>query len=281
MSTQTAIFESAGDLSAENRTNLRNLLIAIADTKLLLGYHYGEWTFGPPQIEAAIACCSLCQSELGHVRLLHGLLNKHCDEDPDRLVCDRAPEEFANIPFLDSGIANWAGLVAANYVVDFAVTTLLYSLKDSAFQPLHMSLEKMLQEERYHVHHGKGWFRTLALKNEDTRTALGVACARALQDVAEWFGPPEESAERQLLEAGVKQEGSSSALARVFAEIGNSADELQVEVGLHKSNDEWALVEETAWQDWDSRSRRVRQSQPDQDILYHLRGNKNEVFKLS
>ena len=33
---------------------LRSTLVALSDTKLLLGYHYGEWTFGPPAIEAGI-----------------------------------------------------------------------------------------------------------------------------------------------------------------------------------------------------------------------------------
>ncbi|MFQ5771644.1 MAG: Phenylacetic acid catabolic protein, partial [bacterium] len=134
---QIKIFDSTEGMSPACKVALRNLLLACADTKLLLGYHYGEWTFGPPEIEAAIACCSLCQTELGHVRLLYGILNKHYGDDPDALVASRKPEEFANISFLDNEIKDWAEFVAANYIVDLAVTTLLYSMQGSTFQPLH------------------------------------------------------------------------------------------------------------------------------------------------
>lgn len=151
------------------KTALRNLLIALADTRLLLGYHYGEWTFGPPALEAAIACCSLGQTELGHVRLLHGILNSHFGDDPDVLVGSRKANEFANISYLDRKLRDWSEFVAANYVVDFALTTLINSMRESSFQPLHMSLDKMIQEERYHIHHGQGWFRTLAQKSDATK----------------------------------------------------------------------------------------------------------------
>ena len=50
----------------EARDGTRAALLACADTKLLLGYHYGEWTFGAPALEAAIAACSMGQDELGH-----------------------------------------------------------------------------------------------------------------------------------------------------------------------------------------------------------------------
>ena len=132
-------FESTEGMTPECKEALRYLLLACADTKLLLGYHYGEWTFGPPEIEAAVAFCSLCQSELGHVRLLHALLTKHYKDDPEKLVESAKPEEFANISYLDNEIKNWPDIVAANYVVDLAVTTLLLSMKNSSFKPLHMS----------------------------------------------------------------------------------------------------------------------------------------------
>ena len=40
--------ETTNDLDEASKAALHRLLRAIADTKLLLGYHYGEWTFGTP-----------------------------------------------------------------------------------------------------------------------------------------------------------------------------------------------------------------------------------------
>ena len=41
----TQAFETGADVPEVCRAPLRDLLVACADTKLLLGYHYGEWTF--------------------------------------------------------------------------------------------------------------------------------------------------------------------------------------------------------------------------------------------
>ncbi len=276
------MFESTDKMKPECKAALRNVLLACADTKLLLGYHYGEWTFGPPEIEAAIACCSLCQTELGHVRLLQGLLNKHYGEDPGALVETRDPADFANIAFLDSEIKNWAEVVAVNYVVDLAVTTLLHGMRDSTFLPLHMSLEKMLQEEKYHIHHGQGWFRTLAKKNEETRSALAVAAGRALRNVVEWYGPPDAKDDQVLVAAGIKAESNVEILARLLNEVGRTGAELNVELGLAgNAASGWRLTQEPDWSEWRAETRRIGSTSPDEQILYHLRGSKNQVFKLT
>jgi len=275
-------FESTEGMSPACKDGLRNVLLACSDTKLLLGYHYGEWTFGPPEIEAAIACCSLCQTELGHVRLLHGLLNKHYSDDADALVENRKPGEFANVTFLDNEMESWAELVAANYVVDLAVTTLLHAMKDSSFQPLHMSLDKMLQEEKFHVHHGQGWFRTLAGKSDETRSELGEAASNAVQRVVAWFGPADTDEDRALVEAGVKSASNAAIVGQLLDEVGRFAHELKVDVGLENNGPSgWRLATQLDWHQWQAGIRRVTEGGPDERILYHLRGSKNQVFKLS
>jgi len=270
--TQTAKqYDSTEGMSPACADGLRNLLTACADTKLILGYHYGEWTFGPPELEAAIAGCSLCQTELGHVRLLHGLLKRHYGADPVQLVEGRAPAEFASISYLDSDLEDWAELVAANYVVDLAVTRLLHSLKGSSFTPLRMSLEKMLDEERYHIHHGQGWFRTLCGKSEECRGSVEAAVNRALASVAEWFGPAGEPEDEALVEAGVKSRTNPEVLEDLLADIERIAGPLGVEIEVAKPSRP---------DGWSPGTRRARDAGPSEDILYHLRGSKNAVFKL-
>ena len=279
--TAQKIFESTEGMTPECKEALRYLLLACADTKLLLGYHYGEWTFGPPEIEAAVACCSLCQSELGHVRLLHALLTKHYKDNPEKLVESAKPEEFANISYLDNEIKSWPDFVADNYIVDLAVTTLLFSMKNSSFKPLHMSLEKMLDEERYHIHHGQGWFRTLAKKSPETKQAIQESAQSALVKVVEWFGPPDSEYDRVLVRAGIKSENNSEILDKYLSELGNLAATLEVDLGLSKTNGTWKFNTTFDWANWDPKSRRLTKTGPDEEILYHLRGSKNKVFKLS
>lgn len=270
--TQTAKqYDSTEGMSEACATGLRNLLTACADTKLMLGYHYGEWTFGPPELEAAIAGCSLCQTELGHVRLLHGLLKRHYGADPVQLIEGREPAEFASVSYLDRDLEDWAELVAANYVVDLAVTRLLHSLKGSAFTPLRMSLEKMLDEERYHIHHGQGWFRTLCGKNEDCRRAVEAAMNRALASVAEWFGPANEPGDEALVEAGVKFRTNDQVFEDLLGDIEQLVGPLGVRIEVTQVGEP---------DGWNPSTRRARTGGPSEDILYHLRGSKNAVFKL-
>ena len=280
--TEKCVFDSTEGMTSECKSALRNLLLACADTKLLLGYHYGEWTFGPPELEAAVACCSLCQTELGHVRLLHAILNTHYGEGPDEIIESRKPGDFANISYLDEEIQDWPQFVAANYIVDLALTYLLYSMKGSSFKPVHMSLEKMLQEEAYHIHHGQGWFRTLANRSEETKAAMEKSGRAALRAVAEWFGPPNSEHDKVLVEAKIKKERDSVIFQSFLEELGKLAESLHLNLGLSNPNGQtWKFEDAIDWSGWNPATRRLGQTGPNEQILYHLRGSKNKVFRLN
>ena len=265
------VFETADALPAECRQGVRNLVLACADTKLLLGYHYGEWTFGTPELEAAVASCSLAQGEMGHVRLLHGCLQKQFGDDPDALIEQRDPAAWASLPFLDHAVPDWPAFVAVNWLVDLGVTRLLHALRGSAFLPLRMSLEKMLDEERYHIHHGQGWFRTLARRNDDT-TATFVSHARtALASLTEWFGPDDEPEDLALVAAGCKSESNRQVLDALIGDVTAAAQPFDLD---------FAVERPSGWDGWTPGRRRIGGAGPDEEILYHLRGSKNAVFKL-
>jgi ring-1,2-phenylacetyl-CoA epoxidase subunit PaaC len=263
-------YAAAADLPPDAREATRQLLLACADTKLLLGYHYGEWTFGTPALEAAVAHCSIAQSELGHVRLLHGILKAGWGEDADRLVETRAASEFASIRYLDADLPDWPGVVAMNFVVDLAVTRVVHALRDSAFIPMRSCAEKLLQEERYHVHHGQGWFRALAGADVESRDAIAAAVDRAVASVVEWLGPDTAPADAALVAAGVKA-ASDAELRRALL------DDVEAAAAHH------GLVirppPPPAAAAWDPARRRAAPGAPSDEVLYHLRGTKNEIYK--
>lgn len=265
---QLSATETAG-LPQECREPLRDLLIACADTKLLMGYHYGEWTFGAPMIEAAVAHCSLAQGELGHVRLLHGILKAHFDVDPDYLVERRPAPEFASNAYLNEPLPDWPSVVAMTVVVDHGVTRVIHALRDSSFQPLRNCAAKLLEEERYHLHHGQGWARTLA-KDAAQRVVLRDALLRAWDATRQWFGPEHEPADAALLSAGVKA-ASNQDLSHALAD-----DMLGLTTPLGV---EWPPALETWFQNWSPKRRRFGPDGPSEEVLYHLRGEKNAVFK--
>ncbi len=264
--------ETTNGLDEATKAALHRLLRAIADTKLLLGYHYGEWTFGTPVLEAAVANCSLSQSELGHLRLLDGILKKHFGDDPDAVLADRAPEAFANVRYLDHDLPGWTGCVAMNAVVDFAVTSLLDALRGSSFRPVRHSIDKMLDEERHHVHHGRGWLRTWAARGDEERAALSAQVGAAMAHVAEWFGPAGEADDQALVAAGIKTRTNGDILQAFEAEMRS----LAADVGLSLPE-----AEAADFGAWTPANRRIRSGGPEAEILGHLRGDRNDLFKLN
>jgi len=265
-------FETGADVPDACRTPLRDLLVACADTKLLLGYHYGEWTFGTPTLEAAVANCSLAQSELGHVRLLHGILKAHYDEDLDRLLEARPAEAFASVGYLDQPLADWPAVVAMNFVVDLAVTRLIDAMRASTFLPVRACAEKLLEEERYHIHHGQGWFRALATSDDGDRNSVSARLAEALAAVRLWLGPESAAADRALVDAGIKAASDVDLARSLFEDVRGVAEPLGVPVVMPPAPPATG---------WVAARRRSGGGGPSEDVLYHLRGTKNAIFKLT
>jgi len=280
-------FSSAKDLPEESRDHVRQLLLAIADTKLLLGFHYAEWTFGSPALEASIAACSMSQDEFGHVRLLHACLNAQFGMHPDELIEKRPAANFTTIAVLNQPLKSWAETVAANLIVDGAITAVLSGLRGSRFEPVANFMDKMIEEEKHHLRHGQGWFRTLATRAPETKSALRLASDKAMRATIEWFGPASQEMTSALDAAGVLRT-SWPALRQQFIDwIGDISEGSDISFGVEKTNDGYRLTDEIDFRQWQPPSRRCAgpgasdaAQVVDEQILYHLRGSKNAEFKL-
>ena len=254
----------------------RSTLVALSDTKLLLGYHYGEWTFGPPAIEAGIAACSMAQEEFGHTRLLNGILKREFELEIDPLADERPPAAFASIAFLDHPLGSWAELVAANAVVDLALSLTLSSFAGGSFQALARAVPKMLLEERFHAEHAEGWVRLIESEPGPPRDALRRAIGRALADTMAFFGPPGHDAE--VVRAGLRAEDDDALRRRLCSRLAKVIADPEA-VGLVPEGDGWSLGSAIEWNGWDPNRRRIASGGPDQAILDELRGTKNVAFK--
>ncbi|MFQ5772773.1 MAG: hypothetical protein ACE5HX_19715, partial [bacterium] len=132
------------------------------------------------------------------------------------------------------------------------------------------------------IHHGQGWFRTLVQKSEATREAIEKSAQQALLKVIEWFGPPDSKEDNELVAAEIKLDTNAAILGKLLNELGNLAENLKVDLALSKmDNNLWQYKTAPQWDGWNSQTRRIQKSGPDEQILYHLRGSKNKVFKLN
>lgn len=259
------------------REALRVTLVALSDSKLLLGYHYGEWTFGPPAIEAGIAACSMAQEEFGHARLLNGILKREFELEIDPLADTRPSEAMAAIAYLDRPFANWADLVAANVVVDHALSLELSGFLDG-WEPLARVAPKMLLEEKFHYAHAEGWVRLIEAGGGDAREHLDRALARALRDAAAFFGPPGHDAD--LVAAGLKRTTDDELRQRLFRRVTALLVE-PTSAGLARADGAWDLDAPPRWESWSGGRRRIAAGGPIQTMLDELRGTKNVAFKTA
>jgi 1,2-phenylacetyl-CoA epoxidase catalytic subunit len=278
MSTQN--FPSAKNLPADCRAAVRDLLLAIADTKMFLGFHYGEWTFGTPALEACIAACSMSQDEFGHLRLLHACLNTQFGDSPEALLEKRPLHEFANVPCLDRPLVKWADFVAINLFTDGALTVILTGLQRSSFEPVANFIDKMVEEEKHHLRNAQGWFRTLAHYNSQTKAALAEASRWALFPTLEWLGPSDHAMMKTLEQYGTINTSWESLRQYFLDWAGGLAQDQKITVGLEQKDGHWMPAFPIDFSKWTPAVRRCTPTQPDEKLLYHLRGSKNAIFKL-
>ncbi|HEY7462137.1 MAG TPA: Phenylacetic acid catabolic protein [Gemmatimonadota bacterium] len=262
------------------RRGFRSSLLACADTKLLLGYHYGEWTFGAPSLEAAIAACSMGQDELGHARLLHGLLDHFFGLTQEALIENRGGGDFASIAFLDRTFGSWADLVAANALVDLAVTLEIAAFRGSSLGALRRVVDKLIQEEKFHDEHARAWFQLASAHSSESRASIAHATRAALPAVLAFFGDPASNHDRELLATGIKTRPDAAVREDFLARLGRLARQAGFAAGAMSPGGElWGETERIDWRAWDADRRRTVSGGPADELLEHLSGAKNVEFR--
>ena len=88
-----------------------DLLLALADDELVLGWRNSEWTGIAPFLEEDVAFSSIAQGEIGHARALYEVAARELGATADELAFDRPPEDY-----------RFAPLVALRFVPDWART---------------------------------------------------------------------------------------------------------------------------------------------------------------
>ena len=240
---QIAGHEALGDAT---RRALADWLMAMSDTKHLLGLRYAEWCTGAPELEADIAASAMAQFELGHARVLRGVLGD-LPEDPRGPTRDTDPAAWCSIASLDTPFADWTELVAANALVDTLLTVNLHSAMDGAYRPLTQRLRKVLAEEEYHGVHGAAWIGRLAGGPDATAARLQEVLDEVWADCLAWFGPETGNGLDELRAAGVLADDAAGLRDRYVAAVSPMFEGIAVQLRAGV---------EIEWSGWHPASRR-------------------------
>jgi ring-1,2-phenylacetyl-CoA epoxidase subunit PaaC len=222
-------------LEPSTREPMRRLLLTLADNKYMLGRRYAEWCTGAPMLESAVAAAAMAQDELGHARSFYPLLRGFGTPSP---MEDRGwqTQQTSAMACLDRPFTAWSDFIAANLVVDTALTTLLESARDSAYEPLRQRARKIVQEEATHWVHATGWLSRLGSDGEQ-------AARRTLPDAMCWFGPADDPVVSPLVRAGILALDSEALRASLAERLRALLD---------------AAPTALPWDRWDRDARRVR-----------------------
>ncbi|HEV2130254.1 MAG TPA: Phenylacetic acid catabolic protein [Longimicrobiaceae bacterium] len=282
MSTPTtardATIEKAAELPEEARNALRDLILALADSKRLLGIRYSDWMLAAPTIEAGIAASSMAQDEWGHGRLTYALLSDF-GEEPKQLEHEREAAEYRSIELLDRPLRSWSELIAVSLLLDSALTVQYGALIESRYTPVHNRVQKLLDEEHFHFQYAAGWTRRMA-RVESLREELQREVDRLLPAILRWFGQ-EGGSTRRLVEEGLVREGPDELRARFLARVAPVLVQAGLTGALGQQPDgEWSYDGDLSWTGWDERTRRAERGGPDAETLARVRGDKNRALLL-
>src|SRR5438445_8399766 len=92
--------------------NRIELLLAIADDELILGWRNSEWTGIAPFLEEDVAFSSISQNEIGHARALYELAARDLGTTADELALDRVAADYRCAPFVELRRLEWARTIA-------------------------------------------------------------------------------------------------------------------------------------------------------------------------
>ena len=256
------------DLSTGHRQRLASWLLAMSDNKQLLGLRYAEWCTGAPELEADIAASAMAQFELGHARVLHGVLGD-LPEDPRDETRDTDVGAWYSLPALDTPFSDWYELVVANTLIDTLLSVNLRSALEGGYKPLTQRLRKVLAEEEYHAVHAAAWTRRLAAGPEPAAARLGAVIDGVWPQCLAWFGPETGNGLDELHEAALLADSAAGLRERYLETIAPMFADTGIDLDAGVALD---------WAGWSSDSRRHGEPQFDERCFAMITGAKTRAM---
>jgi ring-1,2-phenylacetyl-CoA epoxidase subunit PaaC len=139
-----------------------DVLLAMADDELVLGWRDSEWTGIAPFLEEDVALSSIAQGEIGHARALYEVVAAELGTTPDELAFDRRPEDYRCAPLVELRLVHdWAATIARRFLYETADALRVEWLKASADSEVAGLATKVEREEAYHRMHAGMWAERL------------------------------------------------------------------------------------------------------------------------
>lgn len=222
------------------------LIQRLADNKYWLGRRYAEWCTAAPTLESAVAASAMAQDEIGHARSHYPLFRQFVGED----VEPEGRKLFHSMAALDREFDSWMDFVAANVLIDTALTIVYEAAVDSSYVDLRNRARRIVGEEQIHWLHAVGWVRRLQSISPATRRALQRCLQRQWQEAIMWFGRSGNESSAYLVKSETLNKDADEMRLAFRQRIGVAASQLL---------DTQFSETEPPWDRWDDVRYRLRQ----------------------
>jgi ring-1,2-phenylacetyl-CoA epoxidase subunit PaaC len=173
------------------------LLLAIADDELVLGWRDSEWTGIAPFLEEDVAFSSIAQNEIGHARALYELAARELGTTADELAFDRKQEEYRCSELVELRLPEWERTIARHVLYEEADEARLQELMGSDDPEVAGLAAKIDREEVYHRMHAQMWAERL---KDESRFVAALEKLRPLVDRRNGHTPDLKSLLEQMTE---------------------------------------------------------------------------------
>lgn len=153
-----------------------NLLLTIADDKLILGHRNSDWTGLAPILEEDIAFSALAQDDISHAAALYELIAAEQDTNADQIAFGRSPDEYrcAEIVEIHDDF-DWAAALVRQLFCSHFDAQRYERLRGSTHPEVAALAGRLAAEQVAHTAHVDAWIRRLGRGNDDARGRLQAA----------------------------------------------------------------------------------------------------------
>lgn len=153
---------------------LVEVLLRLADDRLIHGHRLSEWAGHGPELEEDLALANVALDMIGHASSLYAYAAElEGKEDEDHYAYFRDDIDFKNIAMLELPRGDFAFTIARQFLFSafsyFLYKELIDTVEDEQFKGM---LQKHFKEIKYHLRHSREWVLRLGDGTEESHRRI-------------------------------------------------------------------------------------------------------------
>lgn len=177
-------------MPADYRRQLIRMIEQHAHSEIIGALPEGTWITRAPGFKRKMALMAKVQDEVGHAQLLYNAaetLGKSREEMINDLLTGKS--KYSNV--FNYPAKTWADTAVIAWLIDAAAIINQVTNSKGSYAPYCRALERICQEESFHLKYGYDNVVTLATGTPTQRTMVQEALNRWWRPIMHFFGPPD------------------------------------------------------------------------------------------